>query len=116
MERRWFIISAVLLFLALSFGRGNVACAADKPIELKLSHSMSPMHHLHVNVFIPFAKEVEERTKGRVKISLYPAEAMGKAKDHYDMALTGITDISCVPLVLFTRGYILTLWACPYAC
>jgi TRAP-type C4-dicarboxylate transport system substrate-binding protein len=103
MEKRCFVILAVVSFLALFFARGNVVSAADKPIELKLSHIMSPMHHLHVNVFVPFAKEVEERTKGRVKISLYPAEAMGKAKDHYDMALTGITDISYV-LPSYTAG------------
>jgi hypothetical protein len=103
MKKGCFVILAVVLFLALFFAGGNVISAADKPIDLKLSHIMSPMHHLHVNVFVPFAKEVEERTKGRVKVSLYPAEAMGKAKDHYDMALTGISDISFI-LPSYTAG------------
>lgn len=55
---------------------------------------MSPMHNLHVDVFVPFAKEVEERTKGRVKVTIYPGEALGKSKDHYDMAMHGITDLA----------------------
>jgi TRAP-type C4-dicarboxylate transport system substrate-binding protein len=61
---------------------------------------MSPLHNLHVGVFTPFAKELEERTKGRVKITIYGGEALGKAKDHYDNAVNGITDIA-----LFIQGY-----------
>jgi TRAP-type C4-dicarboxylate transport system substrate-binding protein len=52
------------------------------------------MHNLHVDVFVPFAKEVEEKSKGKAKVTIYPGEALGKAKDHYDMAMHGITDIA----------------------
>ena len=98
--KKSFIVLPVL-FLMILFGMGKDSHAQTmKPIELKLSHWMSPMHTLHVEVFTPFAKEVGERTKGRVKITIYPGEALGKAKDHYDMATHGITDIA-----LFIQGY-----------
>jgi TRAP-type C4-dicarboxylate transport system substrate-binding protein len=65
MGKGCFVILAVVSFLALFFAAGNVASAADKPVELKLSRIISPTHHPHVSNLIPFAKEVEERTKGR---------------------------------------------------
>lgn len=96
-----FVLLAMVLFLVifLAIEKPSYAQTA-KPIELKLSHWMSPMHNLHVGVFTPFAKELEERTKGRVKITIYGGEALGKAKDHYDSAVNGITDIA-----LFIQGY-----------
>jgi TRAP-type C4-dicarboxylate transport system substrate-binding protein len=98
MKKGIFLLAMVLVFV---FATGKFSYAqAVKPIELKLSHFMSPMHNLHVDVFAPFAKELEERTKGRVKITIYPGEALGKAKDHYDMVVHGITDIA-----IFIHGY-----------
>lgn len=99
--RKRFVLLAMVLFLVifLAMGRSSYAQAV-KPIELKLSHWMSPLHNLHVGVFTPFAKELEEQTKGRVKITIYGGEALGKAKDQYDSAVNGITDIA-----LFIQGY-----------
>jgi len=93
MRRDFFILSVVFLIVLLATGKPSYS-QSPKPIELKLSHFMSPMHNLHVDVFVPFAKEVEERTKGRLKVTVYPGEALGKSKDHYDMAMHGITDIA----------------------
>ncbi len=99
MRRHFFILSVLFLIVLLATGKLSYS-QSSKPIELKLSHFMSPMHNLHVDVFAPFAKELEERTKGRVKITIYPGEALGKAKDHYDMVVHGITDIA-----IFIHGY-----------
>ena len=90
---------SLLLFLAA----GGGAQAQTKPIELKLSHFMSPMHNLHVDVFAPFAKEVEEKSKGRLKITIFPGEALGKSRDHFDMVTTGVTDIAFV-IPSYTAG------------
>lgn len=99
--RRRIILAAAVLFAIVFMGIGTSSYAQTvKPIELKLSHWMSPMHSLHVEVFTPFAKEIEQRTKGRVKIVIYPGEALGKAKDHYDMVMQGVTDMA-----LFIHAY-----------
>jgi TRAP-type C4-dicarboxylate transport system substrate-binding protein len=95
MRKKFFLLVMVLCFVLIVVA-GNSSAQTGKPIELKLSHFMSPMHNLHVDVFAPFAKEVEERTKGRVKVTIFPGEALGKAKDHYDMAMHGVTDIAFV--------------------
>jgi TRAP-type C4-dicarboxylate transport system substrate-binding protein len=54
------------------------------------------MHHQHNEVFIPFAEEVGKRTNGSVKVTIYPAEALCKAKDLYDAAAQGISDLSFI--------------------
>jgi TRAP-type C4-dicarboxylate transport system substrate-binding protein len=96
MKRNFYLLAILLSFFILfAMGRPSHAQVV-KPIELKLSHFMSPMHNLHVDVFAPFAKTVEEKTNGRVKITIYPGEALGKAKDHYDMAAGGVTDLAFV--------------------
>lgn len=94
MKRR-FVLLAMVLFLItfLALGRASYAQVV-KPIELKLSHWLSPMHNLHSEVLVPFAKELEERTKGRAKATIFSGEALGKAKDHYDMVMHGITDMA----------------------
>lgn len=49
------------------------------------------------------AKDLEEATKGKVKLKIYYSEALGKAKEHYELALKGIADIGYMN-VGFTPG------------
>jgi len=73
--------------------------SATKPIKMKFAYWMPTKHTLH-RVFVKYAKEVEELTKGRVKITLYPGGALGGPLQQWDMALGGIADIS-----FFMPGY-----------
>ena len=51
----------------------------------------------------PFAKMIEEATKGRVKVTMYAGGTLAKAKGQYDAIATGIADIAFV-LPAFTPG------------
>ena len=91
----------VMLFLALVLvvsslvnGEAQAAPTKDKPIELKFAHFLPPNHFLVVDGFAPWAKAVEERSGGRVKVTFYPAQSLCKAKDDYDAAVTGVADIA----------------------
>jgi TRAP-type transport system periplasmic protein len=84
------IVSLVLA--TLGFGWGPAA-AQDKPIELKFSSWVGIAHGHHTGVMVPWAKMVEEKSKGRLKITIYPGSTLGKAVDHYDMIKDGIADI-----------------------
>lgn len=89
------VLCTSIFFLGMLLLVGTFSYAqTTKPIELKLSHGLSTMHNLHVNVFVPFAKELEQRTKGRAKITIYPSESLGKIKDQYDLVLQGVTDMA----------------------
>lgn len=49
-------------------------------------------------VIDPWIKEVEKRTKGKVKITNFPGSALGKPPEHYDLAVKGLADVaSCAP-------------------
>jgi len=102
--KRWVVLAIFPVFLmSVSYMWGAAFAASEKPIELKFSHFLPIMHTTHAQIYAPFAKEIEERTKGRVKITIYPSEALGKAKDHYDMASQGLCDIA-VFLPVYTPG------------
>jgi TRAP-type C4-dicarboxylate transport system substrate-binding protein len=94
MKRRIVLLAVSMLSVIFSFATHNAFAAAEKPIELKFAHFLPTTYFQHVEVFVPFAKEVEERTHGRVKVTIYPSEALCKAKDLYDCALQGVSELS----------------------
>ncbi|MFV0243555.1 MAG: TRAP transporter substrate-binding protein [Qingshengfaniella sp.] len=44
----------------------------------------------------PWARDVEAASDGRIAIQVFPAQQIGKAPDHYDMAKQGIVDLAWV--------------------
>ena len=92
MERKFVLLSMSLFLVIFFFATQNAFSAAEKPIELKFASFLPTTHHEHIEAFVPFAKEVEERTKGRVKMTIYPSEALCKARDLYDCALQGVSE------------------------
>jgi TRAP-type C4-dicarboxylate transport system substrate-binding protein len=70
------------------------ALAQDKPIELKFSSWVATVHGHHTGVMVPWAKAIEDKSGGRLKITIYPGSVLGKAADHYDMVKDGIADIA----------------------
>jgi len=72
------------------------ALAQDAPVELRLAHWVPPQHPLHVNGMTEWANSVKEASGGSITVTLYPAQQLGQAGDHYDMARDGIADIAFV--------------------
>ena len=72
------------------------ATAQDKPVELRFAHWLPPTHPLAKLGFEPWAKSVEAASRGSIKVALFPAQQLGKAPDHYDMARDGIADLTWV--------------------
>jgi TRAP-type transport system periplasmic protein len=84
------VLGAIVLALASS-----AAFAQDTPVNLKLSHWVPPSHPLQP-AFEAWAKDITEESHGSITITIYPAQQLGKAFDHYDMARDGIADITDV--------------------
>jgi TRAP-type C4-dicarboxylate transport system substrate-binding protein len=73
----------------------SAAQAQDKQIQLKLSHWVPPSHPLQ-KAMEEWSASVEKASNGTIKSSIYPAQQLGKAFDHYDMARDGIADFTYV--------------------
>ncbi len=74
----------------------SAATAQDKPTELKLAHWVPANHALATTGFIPWAKSIEAASGGSIKVNIFPAQQLGKANDHYDMARDGIAQVTYV--------------------
>lgn len=86
-------LSALALAATLATG---AALAQDKPVELKFAHWVPANHALAVTGFIPWAKSVEAASGGSIKVNIFPAQQLGKAPDHYDLARDGIATMAYV--------------------
>lgn len=87
---------ALIAGATLALSIGQAAHAQDKPVEMKFGFWVPAQHSLAKTSIEPWAKSVEAASKGTIKVSLFPAQQLGKAADHYDMARDGISDISWV--------------------
>lgn len=80
---------------ALLIGGATGAFAQDKTFELKLSHWVPPSHPLQ-KALEEWGASVEKESGGTIKYKVYPAQQLGKAFDHYDMARDGIADLTYI--------------------
>src|SRR3989440_12322695 len=80
------------LLLAASVTPG---LAQEKTFELKLSHWVPASHPLQKSLE-DWGAAVEKESGGTIKYKVYPAQQLGKAFDHYDMARDGIADVTYV--------------------
>jgi len=92
LPRRFALATAAACALAAALP----AAARDKPVELKFAHWLPANHPLARTGFLPWAKSVEQASGGSIKIAIFPAQQLGKAPDHYDMARDGIADMTWV--------------------
>ena len=90
MRHAWIVLALALAVAGLPPGE---LAAQPKPIELKFSSWVATVHGHHTGVMVPWAKMVEEKSGGRLKITIYPGSTLGKATDHYDLIKDGIADM-----------------------
>src|SRR5438552_11223819 len=82
--------------LALLVAAGvTPALAQEKNFELKISHWVPASHSLQ-KALEDWAAAVEKDSGGTVKSKVFPAQQLGKAFDHYDMARDGIADVTYI--------------------
>src|ERR1700759_768864 len=83
-------------FLALLLAASvTPAFAQEKNVELKISHWVPASHPLQ-KALEDWGKSVEQASGGTIKSQVFPAQQLGKAFDHYDMARDGIADVTYV--------------------
>jgi TRAP-type C4-dicarboxylate transport system substrate-binding protein len=79
----------------LLIGGVTGALAQEKTFELKLSHWVPASHPLQ-KALEDWGAAVEKASDGTLHYKVYPAQQLGKAFDHYDMARDGIADLTYI--------------------
>ena len=70
-------------------------CAVFVPVELRFSHWVPATHPMHASA-LEWASSIKAASNGSIDIKIFPAQQLGKAFDHYNMARDGIVDIAHV--------------------
>ena len=111
----FFIPAVVLLSLLLTHCGGQQPAnqsapstpAQPKPAEVKpieLTYSVFfPATHSQYKLADSWAKEVEKRTNGKVKITMYPGGSLTKADQCFEGVINGVSDLG-MSCFAYTRG------------
>jgi len=109
MSRKFLIIPLLIVLVgSLIFGACTAAPApaptpsptptpAPTPtetIELKVNYEVPAVGITHRFSWVPFKEAVEERTGGKVKVTLFPGAALGRMSEAYAVTESGVADIS----------------------
>jgi TRAP-type C4-dicarboxylate transport system substrate-binding protein len=69
------------------------ARSSSEAVDLILSHGF-PARHVQQRLLLePFKKELEEKSKGRIKVTIHPGGALAPAPAHYENIVAGAFDI-----------------------
>jgi TRAP-type C4-dicarboxylate transport system substrate-binding protein len=93
MRRR--VLAIAFLSMVAALVRLSAAEAQDKTFELKLSHWVPPSHPLQ-KALEDWGSSIEKASNGTITYKVFPAQQLGKAFDHYDMARDGIADVTYI--------------------
>jgi TRAP-type C4-dicarboxylate transport system substrate-binding protein len=83
----------IRLWLAALVSAMMPAMACAQEIKLTLADQNSPTSWGAVHALQPWIKKVEEATKGRVKIDVYPSQTLVRGLDMWKAVKSGVADI-----------------------
>ena len=85
-------ILSFAVLLAFAFGLSDVDA---QPITLKFSHFLGPTSFFQLDVVEPWAKELEAKTNGKVKVDIHDGTSpLGKVTEQASQAQAGSVDIA----------------------
>jgi len=109
------VLITLILFVILGFsgckasekdaatGTGTEGKATAQKVVFHLNDFMPATHPVNTNILEPWAKEVAEKTEGRVEIVVHPGNALAAPGDTYDAVVSGVAGMGCV-LPAYTPG------------
>jgi len=105
--KKTIILLAVLVFCGFgifSCGKTDTAEQSNPAEPISLTYSIFfPPTHGQCKAGMDWAKEIEKKTNGRVKINVFPGGTLTKAKECYNGVTKGISDIG-MSCFAYTRG------------
>jgi tripartite ATP-independent transporter DctP family solute receptor len=92
-SNRIHLIVSVMVFAAFLLFLIGVSKAEAQVIQMKFAHYAEETHPGHLAAK-QFAAKVEERTKGQVKIAIYPANVLGSPPEQCEQVRLGAIDMT----------------------
>ncbi|WP_085993650.1 TRAP transporter substrate-binding protein [Oceanobacillus senegalensis] len=106
------LITLFILFLLV--GCQNASGQTNDVIELKLAHNQTLDHPVHLSL-TEFGRLVEEKSNGKMKVTLFPNGQLGSEREVIELTQTGAVDFSKVSasaLEGFSKDY--SIFSLPY--
>lgn len=85
------LLLVLITVVGITFTGAQLVPAA--PLEIKFATQNPTTAWIHPNGYVAWAKKMEEVTEGRVKVTIYPAQTLGKGTEFYDLVKTGVADM-----------------------
>lgn len=101
-NRKWLCMASVALIVSLLAVVAPAVVRAADPIKLNYSIFFPAPHKMTV-LATEWAQEIEKRTNGGVKITVFPGGTLTPADKCYDGVVNGISDIG-FSVLAYTRG------------
>jgi len=98
------LIACGLMAIALSGcgGQGKAQSQAEKPkLEFKLGHVTQTNHPYHLSADA-FVKKVDQKSNGRIKITIYPSRQLGEDKQELEAIIAGAQDMGLISASMFS--------------
>lgn len=102
MNKKIFLNIVCILCVTIFLTCGTVSSVRAETINLTFSVFFPPTH-AHAVASTNMAEEIERRTDGKVKITVFPGGTLTKASMCYDGVVQGISDM-CHSVFAYTRG------------
>ena len=90
-----YLVVMLAVLLGVPVG-AQPSSTAKKVWELRFATDAPLTGYLSKNYAIPLAKNIEEATHNRVKVTYYPAQMLGKKAEQYDMVVNGVADMTWI--------------------
>ncbi len=101
-HRKWVCLVVATLIAGVFFFNTPSPVQAADPIKLNYS-IFFPAPHKNTVLATEWAQEIEKRTNGAVKITIFPGGTLTPADKCYDGVVKGISDIG-FSVLAYTRG------------
>lgn len=101
-NRKWLCMASVALIVSLLALVSPAVVRAADPVKLNYSIFFPAPHKMTV-LATEWAQEIEKRTNGGVKITVFPGGTLTPADKCYDGVVNGISDIG-FSVLAYTRG------------
>lgn len=88
------LIKNILTYISLTLFLFN-SCSLESTKEIKLAHALDQSHSVH-KAMVFMAEKVEEKSNGKLKISIYPSQQLGTERQCLELLQIGVIGITKV--------------------